>query len=102
MATPGRTEDLHAPHPSLARMFGVGSGLASDAATPPRTQGQPVTDHPSFVIETDGLTKRFGNRAAVGDIDLSVLRGPALGGLGQNRARKTSLIRPSQILRHST
>ena len=61
-----------------------------------------MTNDTSFVIETDGLTKRFGNRAAVGDIDLSVLRGPALGGLGPNRAGKTSLIRPSQILRHST
>jgi len=45
------------------------------------------------IIETRGLTKRFGQRAAVQDLDLSVPRGSAFGFLGHNGAGKTTLIR---------
>jgi ABC-2 type transport system ATP-binding protein len=44
-------------------------------------------------IETSGLTKRFGARAAVEDVDLRVPRGSAYGYLGPNGAGKTTLIR---------
>src|SRR3954469_21142768 len=47
----------------------------------------------SFVIETAGLTKRFGDRAVVDDVDLLVPRGCAFGYLGPNGAGKTTLIR---------
>jgi ABC-2 type transport system ATP-binding protein len=47
----------------------------------------------SFVIETTGLTKRFGNRVAVDSVDLRVPRGSAFGYLGPNGAGKTTLIR---------
>ena len=40
-----------------------------------------------------GLTKRFGDRAAVEDVDLLVPRGSAFGYLGPNSAGKTTLIR---------
>jgi ABC-2 type transport system ATP-binding protein len=46
-----------------------------------------------FVIETHGLTKRFGERVAVDDVDLQVPRGSAFGYLGPNGAGKTTLIR---------
>jgi ABC-2 type transport system ATP-binding protein len=46
-----------------------------------------------FVVETVGLTKKFGNRAAVSDVDLQVPRGSAFGYLGPNGAGKTTLIR---------
>src|SRR5438093_5656947 len=46
-----------------------------------------------YVIETSGLTKRFGERAAVDDVDLRVPRGSAFGYLGPNGAGKTTLIR---------
>jgi ABC-2 type transport system ATP-binding protein len=46
-----------------------------------------------FVVETSGLTKRFGDRVAVQDVDLSVPRGAAFGYLGPNGAGKTTLIR---------
>jgi ABC-2 type transport system ATP-binding protein len=46
-----------------------------------------------YVIETSGLTKRFGARAAVSDVDLRVPRGSAFGYLGPNGAGKTTLIR---------
>jgi ABC-2 type transport system ATP-binding protein len=47
----------------------------------------------AFVVETSGLTKRFGDRVAVDDVDLQVPRGSAFGYLGPNGAGKTTLIR---------
>src|SRR3954453_13986486 len=46
-----------------------------------------------LVVETVGLTKRFGERIAVGDVDLRIPRGVAFGYLGPNGAGKTTLIR---------
>jgi ABC-2 type transport system ATP-binding protein len=46
-----------------------------------------------FVVETSGLTKRFGNREVVKDVELHVPRGSAFGYLGPNGAGKTTLIR---------
>src|SRR6266513_1921864 len=45
------------------------------------------------VIETKGLTKRFGERTAVDTVDLIVPAGVAFGFLGPNGAGKTTLIR---------
>ncbi|HZU20377.1 MAG TPA: ABC transporter ATP-binding protein [Gaiellaceae bacterium] len=45
------------------------------------------------VIETRGLTKRFGARAAIDGVDLTVPAGVAFGFLGPNGAGKTTLIR---------
>ena len=47
----------------------------------------------SLIIETRGLSKRFGRRTAVADIDLSVPAGCAFGFLGHNGAGKTTVIR---------
>jgi ABC-2 type transport system ATP-binding protein len=47
----------------------------------------------STIIETHGVCKRFGERRAVIDLDLSVPRGCAFGFLGHNGAGKTTLIR---------
>jgi ABC-2 type transport system ATP-binding protein len=46
-----------------------------------------------YVVETSGLTKRFGERVAVDNVDLRVPRGSAFGYLGPNGAGKTTLIR---------
>jgi ABC-2 type transport system ATP-binding protein len=46
-----------------------------------------------YVVETSGLTKRFGSRVAVADVDLRIPRGSAFGYLGPNGAGKTTLIR---------
>jgi ABC-2 type transport system ATP-binding protein len=51
-----------------------------------------MTNHPA-IIETHGLCKKFGARAAVIDLDLTVPRGCAFGFLGHNGAGKTTLIR---------
>jgi ABC-2 type transport system ATP-binding protein len=45
------------------------------------------------VIETKGLTKRFGERVAIDAVDLVVPGGAAFGFLGPNGAGKTTLIR---------
>ena len=47
----------------------------------------------TYVIETGGLTKRFGDRVAVDGVELRVPRGAAFGYLGPNGAGKTTLIR---------
>jgi ABC-2 type transport system ATP-binding protein len=46
-----------------------------------------------LVVETDALTKRFGERVAVAGVDLQIPRGSAFGYLGPNGAGKTTLIR---------
>jgi ABC-2 type transport system ATP-binding protein len=46
-----------------------------------------------YVIETNGLTKRFGSRTVLKAVDLRVPRGAAFGYLGPNGAGKTTLIR---------
>jgi ABC-2 type transport system ATP-binding protein len=46
-----------------------------------------------WAVEVHGLTKRFGARAAVDNVDLLVPRGCAFGYLGPNGAGKTTLIR---------
>jgi len=46
-----------------------------------------------LAIETRGLGKRFGARAALDSVDLAVPRGVAFGFLGANGAGKTTLIR---------
>jgi ABC-2 type transport system ATP-binding protein len=52
-----------------------------------------MTETSPYIIETRGVTKRFGERAAVLDLDLTVPRGCAYGFLGHNGAGKTTLIR---------
>jgi ABC-2 type transport system ATP-binding protein len=46
-----------------------------------------------YIVETEGLTKRFGARVAVDDVDLRIPHGSAFGYLGPNGAGKTTLIR---------
>jgi ABC-2 type transport system ATP-binding protein len=50
-------------------------------------------DEAAPAIETDGLTKRFGDRVAIDGVDLQVPRGCAFGFLGPNGAGKTTMIR---------
>ena len=46
-----------------------------------------------FAIEVHGLTKQFGERTALADLDLAVPRRSVFGFLGPNGAGKTTLIR---------
>src|SRR5436309_4105118 len=46
-----------------------------------------------YVVETSGLTKRFGDRVAVDNVALRVPSGSAFGYLGPNGAGRTTLIR---------
>src|SRR5213083_1467951 len=56
----------------------------------------------SYAVETSGLTKRFGERVAVDNVDLRVPGGSAFGYLGPNGAGKTTLIRMLLGLTHAT
>jgi ABC-2 type transport system ATP-binding protein len=56
---------------------------------PPTSGG----DTSGSAVETTGLTKRFGERAAIDNVDLRVPRGSAFGFLGPNGAGKTTMIR---------
>jgi ABC-2 type transport system ATP-binding protein len=51
------------------------------------------SSNPVFAIETHGLTRRFGAKAAVDGIDLNVNSGGIFGLLGPNGAGKTTTIR---------
>src|SRR5688572_33398316 len=53
----------------------------------------PSIDLDSLAVQTIGLGKRFGTRAALDGVDLEVPRGVAFGFLGANGAGKTTLIR---------
>lgn len=44
-------------------------------------------------IEVKGLTRKFGKKTALKDVDLSVSRGRVLGLVGENGAGKTTLIK---------
>jgi ABC-2 type transport system ATP-binding protein len=63
---------------TVSAATGVSTGVASD--------GQ-------WAVETQGLTKRFGENIALDDVNLRVPRGCAFGYLGPNGAGKTTFIR---------
>ncbi|GGR42025.1 ABC-2 type transport system ATP-binding protein [Nocardioides luteus] len=46
-----------------------------------------------LVVETDGLTKRYGDRLAVNRVSMTVVRGEVYGFLGPNGAGKTTTLR---------
>jgi ABC-2 type transport system ATP-binding protein len=54
------------------------------------------------VIETRGLTKRYGNTRGIDDVSISVERGEIYGFLGPNGAGKTTTIRTLLDLLHPT
>ncbi|MCD2197736.1 ABC transporter ATP-binding protein [Actinomycetospora endophytica] len=53
----------------------------------------PAAIEAPLVIETHGLTKRYGSRTAVDDVDLHVAQGDRYGFLGPNGSGKTTLVR---------
>jgi ABC-2 type transport system ATP-binding protein len=55
-----------------------------------------------LAIRTDGLTKRFGARAAIDGVDLRVPMHSAFGFLGPNGAGKTTMIRTLLGLTHAS
>lgn len=46
-----------------------------------------------YVLQTNGLTKQFGSKAAVSNVSLNVKKGDIYGFIGRNGAGKTTLIR---------
>src|ERR1700710_2321289 len=62
-----------------------------------REPTRPSNDHGSntmsYVIEAEGLTKRFGTTQALAGVDLAARAGTVLGVLGPNGAGKTTAVR---------
>jgi ABC-2 type transport system ATP-binding protein len=81
---------------------------AADVRVAARTYGEGMLttttkrDQHGSAVETVGLTKRFGERAAVDQVSLEVPRGTAYGFLGHNGAGKTTLIRMLLGLTHAS
>lgn len=46
-----------------------------------------------YVLQTSGLTKMFGKKAAVSDLNMNVRQGDIYGFIGKNGAGKTTFIR---------
>ncbi len=71
----------------------------SSAASIMASGNEPAASN--WAVETHGLTKRFGENAAVDGVELLVPRGCAFGYLGPNGAGKTTLIRVLLGLTHA-
>lgn len=68
--------------------------ISGTGGSPHPGAGQPAPGQDGdWAVEAHGLTKRFGPRIAVDNVDLLVPRGSAFGYLGPNGAGKTTLIR---------
>src|SRR5207245_11267999 len=69
------------------------AALCQPAAAAARRLGEEASPGVSgFAIETDALTRRFGDQLAVDGIDLRVPRGSFYGFLGENGAGKSTTI----------
>src|ERR1700684_2653085 len=68
--------------------------------TLPQTSDRKAAES-QWAVETHGLTKKFGENAAVNGVELLVPRGCAFGYLGPNGAGKTTLIRVLLGLTHA-
>ena len=69
------------------------TGQARRAPDPSVVRAPPTGPGTRFAIETRGLTKRYGARAAVDGLSIAVPRGQVVGFVGPNGAGKTTTIR---------
>ncbi|MGA2037072.1 MAG: ABC transporter ATP-binding protein [Acidimicrobiales bacterium] len=70
--------------------------MTIDRSADPQSSSVPDLAAPQktlYAVEVSGLTKRFGDRTVVDNVELRVRRGIAFGYLGPNGAGKTTLIR---------
>lgn len=74
----------------------------ADILCPSGLQHERIENKQDYVIEVDGLTKRFGNFTAVDHISFRVHQGEIFGFLGANGAGKTTVMRILTGLSHPT
>jgi ABC-type multidrug transport system ATPase subunit len=89
--------DPHAADPPAAGIGGQPPVVGRRVAI--RQEADPAREH---LIETQRLTKRYGDRLAVDAVDLRVRRGQVYGFLGPNGAGKTTTLRMLLGLAHPT
>ncbi len=65
---------------------------ATTIEVPPRQRQAATRARGNVILETRGLTKRFGNVTAVDDLDLTVHQGEVLGFLGPNGSGKSTTV----------
>ncbi|MGI8476162.1 MAG: ABC transporter ATP-binding protein [Thermomicrobiales bacterium] len=75
------------------RLHTVETILARPTPFPATSTGLDGRHDADVLVETHGLTKRYGTRASVENLDLTVRRGEVYGFLGPNGAGKTTTLR---------
>src|SRR5262249_30791339 len=87
-----RESELHRRPPERGILAESARDTAPEAPRPPRLV-RPMPPAGESVIRARGVTKRFGARVAVRDLDLDVPPGVCFGLLGPNGAGKTTALR---------
>jgi branched-chain amino acid transport system ATP-binding protein len=97
----GATKELLERPDILRSVFIAGASGMTDngkgakkkaAARPKRDPGRGIADDAQVLLETAGITKRFGGITAVAGVDLELWQGEILGLIGHNGAGKTTLM----------
>jgi ABC-2 type transport system ATP-binding protein len=65
----------------------------SQAQRPPEEAPAPAADERPIAVRTRGLTKEYGGRPALADLDLEIREGDIFGYIGPNGAGKTTTLR---------
>jgi ABC-2 type transport system ATP-binding protein len=96
---PGRRQPAFPPGPGSARAADPAVDLAADRAASRATQAadraadRPAEGADPTAIDVRGLSKRYGRRTVVRDLDLRIPVGAVAGFIGPNGAGKTTTLR---------
>lgn len=77
----------------IARIFADGGSRGQRTGSFPSLSGGKELDIPDLVIETDGLTKQWGDLVAVNELSIGVERGECYAFLGRNGSGKSTTAR---------
>jgi ABC-2 type transport system ATP-binding protein len=100
--TAGRVPGQSATRQGTARVAGPSTATGTPGSV--TSSGPPAATVPAgpLVVATHGLTKRYGDTAALDNVDLEVRRGVTYGLIGPNGAGKTTMLSILAGLRRPT